>query len=352
MHFVLLHILSKAKVLSGRFVCLKRLALFVSLSLSLATTGRAQVTYSVTFDDPEGRLAPYELQIESHIHAAGALWSERFEGISTLWLRVRPAPAFSGMIEFRAFTWSYVDTVLGTDIFETGASTHIRNGFPASSFDPDIEVIIDPDLLSATLWFESDPTNRTGAIDSGKLDAVSLFARELGECFCFGGWIDPTDGTFPGSSASVFDRLIVFDGTNFTFVGNDAVALYGAPVPLTFGAPYGLGNPAPAPGSNLLSDLMGGAGLQPETKYVVSELDWAMLRDARVPVRYPCPCDQNGDGFVDDADFVFFTADYDILDCAEPSMPAQCPSDFNRDAFVDDVDYVIFIDMYGNFICP
>lgn len=344
--------MSGAKVLSGRSVSAKIYAAITSLLLTFtATASRAQVTYTVTFDDPEGQLTAVAPAIESHIHAAGALWSERFEGISTLWLRVRPAP-FTGKIEFRAFTWSYVDTVLGTDIFETGASTHIRNGFPASSFDPDIEIAIDPAVLAASLWFESDLADRSGTIDTGKLDAISVFARELGKCFSFGGWINPSDGTFPGNSSSTFDRLIIFDGTNFTFVGTDALALYGAPVPLTFGAPYGVGNADPGSGASLLSDVMNGVGLQPETKYTVSELDWAMLRDSRVPVRYPCPCDQNGDGFVDDADFVLFTADYDILDCSEPSMPARCPSDFNRDAFVDDVDYVFFIDMYGNFICP
>ncbi|MGH7245015.1 MAG: hypothetical protein ACREJD_16490 [Phycisphaerales bacterium] len=66
----------------------------------------------------------------------------------------------------------------------------------------------------------------------------------------------------------------------------------------------------------------------------------------------PCPCDLNGDGFVDDADFVIFVNAYNILDCADPFMPAGCPADFNGDGFVDDADFVIFVPAYNELVCP
>lgn len=65
-----------------------------------------------------------------------------------------------------------------------------------------------------------------------------------------------------------------------------------------------------------------------------------------------CPCDLNGDGFVDDADFVIFLAAYNILDCLDASMPARCPSDFNGDSLVDDADFVIFVSAYNQLVCP
>ncbi|MBX3388065.1 MAG: hypothetical protein KF691_01275 [Phycisphaeraceae bacterium] len=66
----------------------------------------------------------------------------------------------------------------------------------------------------------------------------------------------------------------------------------------------------------------------------------------------PCPCDLNGDGFVDDDDFVIFLAAYNILDCLDPSMPARCPADFNGDSLVDDTDFVIFVAAYNELVCP
>ncbi|MBX3381455.1 MAG: hypothetical protein KF805_15275 [Phycisphaeraceae bacterium] len=65
-----------------------------------------------------------------------------------------------------------------------------------------------------------------------------------------------------------------------------------------------------------------------------------------------CPCDLNGDGFVQDDDFTIFVAAYNILDCADPSMPAACPADFNRDGLVDDTDFTIFVAAYNDLLCP
>ncbi len=65
-----------------------------------------------------------------------------------------------------------------------------------------------------------------------------------------------------------------------------------------------------------------------------------------------CPCDLNGDGIVEDADFSIFVVAYNILDCADPSMPANCPADFNHDGAVEDSDFVIFVQAYNELVCP
>lgn len=65
-----------------------------------------------------------------------------------------------------------------------------------------------------------------------------------------------------------------------------------------------------------------------------------------------CPCDLNGDGLVDDADFVIFLAAYNILDCADPAMEPDCPADFNRDGLVEDSDFVVFVAAYNELLCP
>lgn len=65
-----------------------------------------------------------------------------------------------------------------------------------------------------------------------------------------------------------------------------------------------------------------------------------------------CPCDLNGDGVVDDADFTLFIPAYNMLDCADPVMPPGCPADFNHDGIVEDSDFTIFVVAYNELLCP
>lgn len=73
---------------------------------------------------------------------------------------------------------------------------------------------------------------------------------------------------------------------------------------------------------------------------------------AQLRVGGACPCDLNGDGFVDDSDFTLFVVAYDILDCADPMMPGGCAADFNGDGVVDDADFTMFVPAYNELLCP
>lgn len=312
----------------------------------------AGVTFRVTLDDPEGLLTGREAAIASSVIGAGSLWSRRLMGEAELWVEVRPASAIE-TIDCRSFTWSYLETLEGAiDVFETGASVHVRNGFPASSFGPDIILEINPEHAALDLWFDPDPAVRTEAVDPERVDAVSEFARGLGKALGFNGWMNGTDGTFAGTARSTFDRHVAFTGTEFVFEGANAIGVYLRPVPITFGYPFRLGNESPGGGADLLDDLMSGRELEAGRRYDVSDLDFAILRDARVPIVLPCPCDLTGDGFVDDADFSLFTIAYDLFDCGLSTMPAGCPADFNKDSLVDDTDYIVFVAGYADFLCP
>lgn len=320
--------------------------------LALPMCASGQVTFRVTFDDPDALLATSQTMIESNVIGAGAMWSARLLGTTELWVEVRANPLIP-TTECRAFTWSYLETLEGAiDIFETGASVHVRNGFPASSFDPDIVFEVNPEYMLNGVWFDPDPLARVDAVDSARIDAVSEFARGFGRAFAFDGWMNGSDGTFPGNARSVFDQLVAFDGTDFTFIGAHAISTYFAPVPMTFGDPFHVGNESPLPGGDLVNGLMGGAPLLPGVRYTASPLDFAILRDSRVPIILPCPCDLNHDGLIEDADFNAFTAAYNIYDCADSSMPEGCPCDFNADVMVDDQDYLIFVVSYEQFLCP
>lgn len=346
---------AEAGCLEGRLVSMRaisRSVCGVCAAGMLALPALGGVTFRVTVNDPEGLLTGTETAIASSVVGAGSLWSRRLMGETELWVEVRPAVEID-TIDCRSFTWSYFETLEGAiDVFEPGASVHVRNGFPASSFDPDIILEINPKHAALDLWFDPDPAARTEPVDPERIDAVSEFARGLGRAFGFDGWMNGTDGTFAGTERSTFDRHVDFSGTEFFFEGVNAMGVYAGPVPMTFGVPFRLGNEPPAQGADLLDDLMSGRELEAGRRYDVSDLDFAILRDARVPIVLPCPCDLTGDGFVDDADFSYFTLAYDLFDCADAAMPAGCPADFNRDALIDDADYIIFVDGYGEFLCP
>ncbi|MBX3378536.1 MAG: hypothetical protein KF805_00450 [Phycisphaeraceae bacterium] len=321
----------------------------IGVALWIASACAAQVTATVTFSDSSNLLSFASAELESHIKAASDLWAQRFDRTTELWIDVRPMS--SGTVQYE-FVWSHCDTFEGFDVFESGVSTHIRNGYPASSFDPDIIIHINPAFVSNDLWFENDPQDRNGTIDPMKLDAVSIFVRGFGHCLGFAGWKDATSNSYPGNMGSKLDRRVSFDGIDFWFNGANAAAVYGGAVPITYGNPFYVGNPPPRPGSELMADVMNGGYLLLGVKYSISELDRMMLRDIDVPVSLPCPWDFNDDGFIDDVDFGLFVDSYDLLECEHPSMPPGCPADFNHDGIVDDPDFLAFYAAYENLICP
>ena len=125
-------------------------------SLCIAAGASAGVTFRVTLQDPDSLLTPWSASISSNLQGAATQWSARLKGNTELWIEVRPDSSVADL-SCRSFTWSYFDTLDGgIDIFETGASTHIRNGYPAASFDPDIILRINPAFASADLWFDPD----------------------------------------------------------------------------------------------------------------------------------------------------------------------------------------------------
>lgn len=97
--------------------------------------------------------------------------------------------------------------------------------------------------------------------------------------------------------------------------------------------------------------LLGNAATFTATVNTSGGLKRALLR-AAFSLPSACPCDLNGDGVVDDADFTLFIPAYNMLDCADPAMPPGCPADFNHDGVVEDSDFTIFVVAYNELLCP
>jgi hypothetical protein len=169
--------------------------------------------------------------------------------------------------------------------------------------------VINPNYLANVLWFDPDPLSRTGPTDPNKTDAMSVCIHELGHALAYNGWMNGSTGELPQTYMSTFDRHVNFDGDDFWFEGANAMAVYGGPVPITFGNPFHLGNWAPRPGDDLIPELMNGVVFYNGQRYSISELDWAVLKDAGIAIVDPvCPADFNGDTSIDFFDYLDFVA--------------------------------------------
>lgn len=170
---------------------------------------------------------------------------------------------------------------------------------------------------------------------AGKADSVSILTVQFD--LPAGGTFRIIDGFFGGTHASSYASL---NGSSpnpifsFDSFGNQ---------PNGESGPLGAGPYTLEIGASANSDFIFFNGLFADASF---SLDIEIISGSS------CPCDLNGDGFVDDADFSIFVGAYNILDCADPAMPAGCPSDFNGDGLVDDADFVIFVPAYNALICP
>jgi hypothetical protein len=107
------------------------------------------------------------------------------------------------------------------------------------------------------------------------------------------------------------------------------------------------------------------------TRYTISELDWAILRDANVPVTFvkcnPADIADNGsnaatDGCVDNGDFSLFIAQFfstsvqaacsgSAIPCAAADI-ADNGSNPTPDGLLDNGDFSLFISAFFGANCP
>jgi hypothetical protein len=265
-----------------------RLALAGTAILALSVNPAfATVMYTVTIDDPATKQHPanffaaYYDSIKLDVLAAGARWSQFLVGDATIDLQI----GFSGIstAEGSSATTGFVGTLGMVNVFEQGAAAEVRTGIDPNGASPDGLITIGTNYLVNELAFDPHPAMRSDPIPAGKTDAVSVFIHEIGHVLAINGFRSGFDGSLPGDFESTFDVYTTFDGTNLFFNGPSSTALYGGPVPLTFGNYPHLGNAAPRPGSDLIPDLMNGIQLDRDTRYDISLLDLDILCDVGVP---------------------------------------------------------------------
>jgi hypothetical protein len=253
---------------------------WLSWALFLAAAPASADPFSlVTFNDPGARYSGYYSGLDRLSRAAGDRWAPFLPTLGTLDIEIAfstTMPRATG----RSVTSSFVTRDGPWNVFEQGAAAELRTGIDPNGPDPDVEFVFNPEYLS-TLWFDPDPYTRTAPVPGLQVDAMSVLLHEFGHALAFNGWRDASTGAVgPSGAMSMFDRVTSFDdGGAAFFIGMSAMAAYGGPVPLTFGNYTHVGNEAPRPGADLVGDLMNGVTFYTGTRYDISPLDAAVLRD-------------------------------------------------------------------------
>jgi hypothetical protein len=259
----------------------------LSCALVLCSPARAGWSYSVSWwvDPPDSTSStdfPDNATVFAAVGAALGLWTRHLAGGAAvevqLELRTDVLRAAGGSV-----TSGFVRHEQNYTLYEQGLAYEIRTGIDPNGLEPDVRIQLNPDYLAHELWFDSESVLRSNLADSKQIDAVSVFAHELGHALGFNGWWDEPSGKLPGSYGSTWDQYTRYDGSALFFVGPEAMALYGAAVPITLGNNWHVGN-AFGPGADLLSDLMNGVAFHHGMRYDVSPLNLAMLDDMGVPL--------------------------------------------------------------------
>lgn len=244
----------------------------------------ATVTYSVSFVDPGYQYKSYHKRIRAALLAAGALWAQHIVSNASLGIKVVFTTNVEGAAG-RSLAVSYAGNSDGIDIYELGTITEARTGVDPNGTIADIELNINPYYLQNELWFDPSPMSRTALVPLDRTDAVSVFLHELGHAFGYLGWRDWSSGALPGPFGSSFDRYTTIDGVgNAYFTGPRSMLVYGAPIPLTSGSLYHLGNLYPLAGPDLALNLMNGVAMYRGQRYDLAPLNIAMIGDMGMPV--------------------------------------------------------------------
>lgn len=261
-----------------------------------APAAQASVSFQVLFDDAAALYGGYHGAIERTVVSAGRSWVSNFsQPAADTVLTVKIAFANVSTANGGSLTSFSLGSSGGLNLLEQGAATELRTGIDPNGSTPDIQINIGINgYLQNELWFDPTPDNPADdVVPINRTDARSVMLHELGHAFGFNGWRNGSTGALPGDYLSTFDAQVALTSTAagnlLVFTGAAAQAVYGGPVPITFGNYSHIGNNAPRAGADLIPDLMNGVVYQRGTRYSISALDLAMMLDAGLPVLAAVP---------------------------------------------------------------
>jgi hypothetical protein len=222
----------------------------------------------------------YDAALLADTYAAVAAWSQNLYGRGTIDIQVTVAGVTSiGTANGGPATSTFIGKDGAISIYRGGAEHELLTGVDVNGAAPDIVISVDPGYIDKYLFLDPDPTHPS-ALPSNKISAIQVLEHEIGHGLGISGFRDANTGALTGFE-SPWDKLVQVNADgSANFVGSAAQAVFGGAVHVTTEKNaeqyYHLGN---SPGDPVSADLMAGYANPLGTRYDVSNLDLAILRD-------------------------------------------------------------------------
>lgn len=254
----------------------------------LSSVEGGELRYDIAIRDPRGVLDGSADALRAQVDGAMAAWGQFIHASGRLGVEVDVDSTTAGRAEGRSAVGEVIGLAGdGSRIVEQGAAYLLRTGVDPNGAAPDILITIDPGYLFHTLWMDPSPRARSAPVPPDRTDAVSVLMHEIAHALGMVGYRNLNNGAlrYPGQWIGKFDRLVRISPSGWFFVGRNAMAVYGGKVPLTSTQVsqnvYHLGNGVDG---KVADDLMNGIAFRNGTRYWITPLDRAVLRDLGVPV--------------------------------------------------------------------
>lgn len=314
------------------------------VSFALARTLCAAPTFTIALDDPAGRFAEATAPIRGNLLAAADALGALLPSNATISILVRADESIP-----RATGRSAAAVLLcrrgGRNVYVQGAAAKCLGIETLAQPAADIEIALNPSYARETLWYDPMPRVRAHAVPSDRVDAVSVFTRELLHAFAFNGWTDQATAAVPLAYCSTFDERITIRWDGVVFLGPRCSRIAPGGVPLTYYTLYAIGNERPSIGSDLLTSVMNGVSFEYGRRYRLTALEVAMLNDAGLPTLPLCPGDATFDGVVNFDDLLAVMSAYGSQSLFPAPQPLE--GDVTGDSTVDFADMSAMLAAYG-----
>jgi RTX calcium-binding nonapeptide repeat (4 copies) len=188
--------------------------------------------YSVQISDPDNLAAGQQKALLKNVDAAIANWARYISGAGSVdvQLIIDPTPGF--LAASASATTITIGQFDGKTLVREGVQHELLTGIDLNGDAPDAFINVGADYLSNLIWLDPRPFSRDLPVPLDKNDGVSLFMHEFGHVLGMNGFGEK-NGELTGTTASVYDSHVTFEGGLPFFAGAAAEQLYGRPVPLS-----------------------------------------------------------------------------------------------------------------------
>ena len=282
---------------------------------------------TVRLEDPQNIVADKGLLLDN-LQAALKLWGRYVTGSGSVDVLLRVGtPGGTAEIDTTWLSSRIMGSATVTDnhgthrvtVHRAGAAHELRSGQDLNGSQADFSITLSPEYL-ARLWLDPSPLSLADGPPPHLLDAVSVFAREIGRGLGIDGYYKGEENLFDRHHRSEFETLIVEEDGAYFFSLPDGAAetLYDDPVPLSFFDDayhrahrlFSYGNRGD--GADLLAGLFTGTGLVAGERYAIGTLDLAILEDLGLTVT-PSAAMPLVNRIDDAEDVIFRTADGAVI---------------------------------------